>query len=276
MTQDSIKSMKLYSQVERIHNELKAAGIGREGPLSVDDLSAFDQYHYHGAAAVDLAIERLDLAPEARVLEIGSGIGGPARYMSDRSGCQITALELQSDLNALAESLTRRCGLEDRVEHICGDALQVPLEAEAYDAVVSWLALYHIGDRGGLLDRVKSALKPGGSLLVEDLCRRGDFTRDEQGLLQRKLYGHYTPSIPGYLEDLEAAGFGDIQAEDMSDDWAAFTHARLEAFQAQRDHLLGVHGSHIVADLEEFYSAVDRLFQGGNLAGLRVSARKQP
>ena len=274
MTQDSIKSMKLYSQVDRIHNELAAAGIGREGPLKVDDLLAFDQYHYHGTTALDLAIARLKLSAESKALEIGSGIGGPARYIADRSGAHVTALELQSDLNGLAETLTRRCGLSDRVRNLCGDALKTPLETAAYDAVVSWLALYHIPDRPMLLARIGATLKPGGGLFVEDLCCRGDFTAEEQELVSTKLYGNYTPTIPRYREDLEAAGFTDIETEDMSDDWAAFTHARFEAFLQQRDKNLATHGRAIVEDLEEFYGTVDRLFQGGNLAGLRVSARK--
>jgi cyclopropane fatty-acyl-phospholipid synthase-like methyltransferase len=274
MTQDSIKSMKLYSQVERIHNELQAAGIGREGPLKVSDLSPFDQYHYHGTAAVDHAVARLKLTAESRVLEIGSGIGGPARHLAERCGCKVTALELQPDLNALAESLTQRCSLDDRVTHVCGDALKVPLEAGAYDAVVSWLALYHIADHDALFARIAAALKPGGAIFFEDLCCRGAFTAEEQDLMTKKLFSHYTPSIADYRRDLERAGFTAIGTDDMSDDWAAFTHTRYLAFQENRTRQLAVHGHATVADLEDFYGTVDRLFQNGNLAGLRVVAQK--
>ena len=274
MAQDSIKSMKLYSQVERIYNDLDAAGLGREGPLKAADLSPFDQYHYHGTAAVDLAIARLGLGAASRVLEIGSGIGGPARHLAERYGCRVTAVELQSDLNALAEKLTRRCGLEDLVTHVCGDVLEVPLETGAYDAVVSWLALYHIADHERLLASIKSALKPGGRLFVEDLCRRGRFTAEERDLVTTKLYGGYTPSIDGYLQDLATAGFAEIESEDMTEDWAAFTRARFRAYRHDRERNLAIHGPAVVADLEGFYATVDRLFHGGNLAGLRVSARK--
>jgi len=274
MTQDSIKSMKLYSQVERIHNELDAAGIGREGPLDVSDLSAFDQYHYHGTAAVDEAVARLRLGADSKVLEIGSGIGGPARHLADRCGCQVTALELQSDLNALAETLTGRCGLASRVTHVCGDALQAPLEAEAHDAVVSWLALYHIADHDALFARILSTLKPGAALYVEDLCCRKAFTAAEQELMATKLFSNYTPSISGYREDLERAGFTDIEIEDMSDDWADFTHRRFQAFQDNLGQHLAIHGRATVADLKDFYGSVDRLFQSGSLGGLRLYARK--
>ena len=89
-----------------------------------------------------------------------------------------------------------------------------------------------------------------------------------------RLFGNCTPSIERYGQDLEEAGFTEIEIEDMSDDWAAFTHARLRAFQENRAQHEAVQGATTVADLESFYSAVDSLFQGGNLGGLRLIARK--
>ncbi|MGH6875385.1 MAG: SAM-dependent methyltransferase, partial [Aestuariivirgaceae bacterium] len=103
--------MKLYDQVERINNELAALGLGADAALNVEDLTAFDQYHYLGTSAVDQAIEALGIVATSRVLEIGSGIGGPARYVAQRTGAHVFALELQPDLHQTAESLTRRCGL---------------------------------------------------------------------------------------------------------------------------------------------------------------------
>ena len=70
--------------------------------MTVEQLTPFDNYHYFGTEAVDEAIDVLGLKPGMRVLDIGSGIGGPARYIAERSGAQVTALELQPDLDALA------------------------------------------------------------------------------------------------------------------------------------------------------------------------------
>ena len=81
MPQDpsELKTMPLYRDVDRIYNELRAAGLYRQEKFSVADLTSFDQYHYHGTDAVDVAIADLGINAESRVLEIGSGIGGPAR-----------------------------------------------------------------------------------------------------------------------------------------------------------------------------------------------------
>lgn len=121
--------MRLYDQVERILNELRELGIDEDAPLSVEDLTPFDQYHYHGVEAVDEAAKLMGAVQGTEILEIGSGIGGPARHMANRIGCAITALELQPDLNRLADDLTRRCGLSDRVTHVCANFLDDPWAA---------------------------------------------------------------------------------------------------------------------------------------------------
>ena len=165
MTDDAIKSMKLYQGVERIYNDLADIGIGDDEPLTVDDLTPFDQLHYFGTDAVDAAIAALGIDGASRVLDVGAGLGGPARYMAQRTGCHVTALELQADIDGVARSLTGRCGLADRVTHLCGDVLTAELAANAHDALVSWLAFYHIVDHRALFAKAIATLKPGGRLL---------------------------------------------------------------------------------------------------------------
>ena len=138
---NAIKSMPLYVDVERINNELAALGIGVDEALTPAQLFPFDQYHYHGTDAVHAAVHLLGLGPASHVLDVGSGLGGPARYLASTIGCHITALELQSDLHAMATRLTARCGLEQHVTHVCGDALTVAFPDATFNAIVSWLAL---------------------------------------------------------------------------------------------------------------------------------------
>ena len=98
---DGIKSMKLYTHVERVFRELGEMGKTVDDPLSVEDLSAFDQLHYHGTHALDVAMAMIGIDGEPRWLEIGSGLGGPARYIAAYSDARVTALELQSDQRAV-------------------------------------------------------------------------------------------------------------------------------------------------------------------------------
>jgi len=265
--------MPLYRGVDRIYAELAAAGLDCEQALCVSDLTAFDQYHYNGTDAVDIAIASLDIKSGDRVLEIGSGIGGPARHIANTTGANVVALELQPDLDETARDLTNRCGLAERIDHVCGDVLEYSPGDLRFDVIVSWLAFFHIGQRQELLARCKNWLKPSGGLFVEDLFAGGEFTSDEQEDLDVILFSRYLPSRNVYEEDFRDAGFSSIHATDMSEDWRQFTHERYESFCGNRQRLETVHGEELVAGLDSFYGTVARLFKGGRLGGMRLVAK---
>ena len=107
MLNNNIKSMKLYNFIDRVYNELKELGKETKGELSVNELSSFDQLHYHGTEAIDFAIEKFKIEHNFKVLEIGSGLGGPARYLAKKTGARVTAVELQQDHNDAAVYLTK-------------------------------------------------------------------------------------------------------------------------------------------------------------------------
>jgi len=267
----SMKAMKLYERVERIHNELALLDIEAEAPLTVEQLTPFDNYHYFGTEAVDEAIVTLGLTPGMRVLDIGSGIGGPARYIAERSRAHVTALELQPDLDMLGADLTKRCGLADLVEHRCGDILD-GLD-ETYDAVVSFLCFLHITDRPRLLANCRAVLAAGGALYIEDYAKRREPTATEAAALEVKVQCPSLPSAAQYEAQLRTAGFVDIQVEDVTEQWTGFTAGRLEEFRAGRDRNVAVHGLDIVDGLDDFYSTVAGLFATGVITGLKIVAR---
>lgn len=268
----TIKSMRLYSNVERIYNELTELGKSADDPVSVEELSRFDQLHYHGTEALDVAVSMLGLQPNHQVLEVGSGIGGPARYLAAYSS--VTALELQADQNQLAQELSERCGLSGNPQHVGGDFLDYDFAARQYDAIVSWLALYHIPDRERMLERCHQLLKPGGQFYIEDLYMRKAFNQDERQNLAEELYAVTLPDWDDYQSQIEANGFEIIHCEELSDDWGAFTHQRLKDYNNDRDRHVRVHGETTVDALNIFYSSVDRHFQSGKLGGIRLLARK--
>jgi cyclopropane fatty-acyl-phospholipid synthase-like methyltransferase len=270
-----IKSMKLYTHVERIENELAELGHAPADDLTVDELSAFDQLHYHGTEALDHALQRLSAAPGQHWLEIGSGIGGPARYLAQHGQLQMTALELQSDQNELATQLTRRCNMSSQVDHLCGDFLNYDFAGQTFDAVVSWLALYHIPERPLLLERCHQLLKPGGYFYTEDLCSLAAMDATQLADLERDLYAITLPRIEAYRRDLEGAGFEVEHCDDMSADWSEFTRVRLSGYRAERARHVRVHDEATVQALDDFYHAVDHHFGSGKLGGLRLCARRK-
>ncbi len=270
----SMKTMRLYDQVERILNELHHLGIDEDAPLSVEDLTPFDQYHYHGTDAVDEAARLIGAGAETQILEIGSGIGGPARHMANSVGCKVTALELQPDLSNLSKQLTERCGLADRVEHVCGNVLDKPLDGRAYDAIMSFLVFLHIPPRDQLFSVCRSALKPGGSMVIEDFIKLKEPTAQEAEDLKVKVQCSYLPDMETYRQHLQEAGFISVEMEDLSSSWTDFTGERLAAYRARREHNVKVNGEDLTDGLDDFYATTAQLFADGVIGGARIVARR--
>lgn len=265
-----MKAMKLYDRVHRIHRELAACGISPDQPLMVSDLTPFDQFHYHGTEAVDEAIAALGLKPGMRVLDIGAGLGGPARYLAEKSGAHVTALELQEDLNAVGEELTRRCGLVALVDHRCGNVLD-GLEGN-FDAMVSMLCFLHIPDRARLFAICRAALGARGKLYVEDFALRRTATASEAEALAVKVQCSYLPTAEQYRRHFLGAGFQRVEMADVTADWTSFTAERLAAYRKARPRNIAVHGVEVVEGLEDFYATVAGLFADGAISGVRITA----
>ena len=274
MDEEDIKSMKLYNFIDRVYNELKELGKEIEGDLSINELSSFDQLHYHGTESIDFAIEKLGINSNSRVLEIGSGIGGPSRYIAKTTGAKVTALELQEDHHLVGIDLTKRCGLENNVEHLCGDFLNMKLPDEKYDAVLSWLALYHIPNRDDLLESCIKILKPNGYFFTEDFAFHNPFNNEEKSELSKDFFANYIVSYDDYASDLIKAGLKGIVSEDMTKSWSDFTKSRHKAYEDNIARHTRVHNEAVVENMLYFYNFAMRYLDGGKLGGIRIYAKK--
>ena len=268
-----IKSMKLYTHIDRIYGELAELGKG-QGALNAAEISEIDQMHYHGTVSVSHAIDMMGITSGQSVLEIGSGFGGPARHIAASTGAHVAAIELQEDQNALAAELTERCGLTDKIDHVCGDFLAYHFDHQTFDHIVSWLALFHIPDRYQLLKRSHQMLKPDGIFFTEDMYSRSPMEEWEFKELATGMYASYLPEMSQYKTNFEENGFEIVDIEEMSDNWTEFTTQRLTDYRQLRDRHIRVHGEAAYIALEEFYDLVNRHFRSGKLGGLRVMARK--
>ncbi len=270
----NIKSMKLYNNVDRIFNELREIGKSTSSTLLVEDLTKFDQLHYHGTDAIDIFIEKLEINEKTKILDVGSGMGGPARYIANKTGAEITAIELQSDQNNLAKDLTKKCGLSSKVNHICGDILDYDFKNQTFDAVVSWLTLYHIDNHEILLKKLFDLLNPNGFFYTEDITSRINLSDTDRKEIKKEIYGIHLPYFDKYISNLEQNGFKLIFSEDMSSSWTDFTKERIKKYNSEKERNIRVHGKEVYDSLNSFYNFVGQYFSNGKLGGIRVIAKK--
>jgi SAM-dependent methyltransferase len=151
------------------------AASGRDPDrLAPDDLAAVDEFHLGWRAATVALAEDLALAPDEQVLDIGSGIGGPARHFTAAHGCRVVGIDLTEDFVRTAGALTRRCGLADRVAFCRASALALPFAGGGFDAATLLHVGMNIADKAGLFREARRVLKPGGRFGVYDLMRVGE------------------------------------------------------------------------------------------------------
>ena len=145
----------------RILEGLRAAGADPEAP-TLDDLAPVEHFHTRArGASLDL-LRLAGLGPRDRVLDLGGGIGGGARLLAAEAGCRVTVLDLTEAYVEVGRDLTRRTGLEDRVDFVHGDALSAPFADGAFDAVWTQHSSMNIADKEASTPRRGGCCAPAG------------------------------------------------------------------------------------------------------------------
>ena len=147
---------------------IAAAVEAMEPPIDSRRLAPLDQFHMGGLAATTAVAARVGVPAGAAVLDAGSGLGGPARYLAETFGCRVAGVDLSPDYVAIARLLTERAGLADRVTFQEGDLLRLPFEDGRFDLVWTQHVAMNIADRAGLYRELRRVLKHGGRLAFYD------------------------------------------------------------------------------------------------------------
>lgn len=150
---------------ERVKQALRDIGVD-PAEATADDLKACDEFHTGGVAATDLLVESLNVTAETRVLDIGSGIGGPARYFASRYGCHATGIDLTEEFVDCATDLSTMVGLSDRTAFRQGSALDLPFEDSSFDLALLLHVGMNIEDKTRLFAEAARVLAPGGTFAV--------------------------------------------------------------------------------------------------------------
>jgi ubiquinone/menaquinone biosynthesis C-methylase UbiE len=162
--------------------------------------------------------DQLAIQPGQKVLEIGSGSGGPAVYLAEMRGCDVTGVDINTHGIRNAQDLAQVKGFSDRLRFLVVDAGEsLPFDTGVFDAVISNDAMCHIPSRLAVLRDWRRVVRPGGRILFTDaMVVTGVLTNEE--IAARSSIGFYLFVPPGENERLIAeAGFTHLSTEDVTE-----------------------------------------------------------
>lgn len=194
---------------------LRDAGVDVDD-LRPEDLAGLDQLHAGFGPATEHLLDALDLGPDATLLDVGCGVGGPSRMAAVRHGCRVRGIDLSPDFVDLARRLTERVGLSARVSHDLGSATDLPYEDGSFARAMLIHVGMNIADKATVFAEVRRVLEPGGRFAVYEQMRIGEgdlvyplpWAEDEAS--------SFVETRDRYAELLEGAGFVVEHEEDRT------------------------------------------------------------
>jgi ubiquinone/menaquinone biosynthesis C-methylase UbiE len=233
-----------YSHSGRLTGAIreKLIALGKDmRALTPKDIESIDEFHIRGrAATLDLA-RRLHIVAGASVLDVGSGLGGPARTIAANFNCHVTGVDITEDFCETARQMSCWVGLSDRVTFVQGDAAALQMGLASFDAAVTIHAAMNIVHKDAMYAGIYKVLKPGGRLGVYDVVQGegGPVIFPVPWARDRSISHLATPvQIRNHLD---RAGFAIEDEIDSTEASAAWFRERFERLSAAGTSGLGFH-----------------------------------
>jgi ubiquinone/menaquinone biosynthesis C-methylase UbiE len=192
------------------------AAVAREGKdpekLTALDLAPVDEFHVGGIESTQELAAHMELRPSMRLLDVGSGIGGPARYFAEKHCCEVTGVDLTPEFVQVANNLTRRLKLNHLAEFRQASALDLPFEPNTFDGAYMLHVGMNIADKPGIFRQVRRVLKVGSLFTVFDIL----FGHQEPGAKRAIQFPvpwavseetSFVGTVKEYRDALQRAGF---------------------------------------------------------------------
>jgi ubiquinone/menaquinone biosynthesis C-methylase UbiE len=190
----------------RLRAALLADGVDPDHP-TIEALAPYDHFHGRGLEATEELADLLTVSLDDHILDIGSGIGGPARYIAQRFGARITGIDLTAEFCEVARHLTQVLGLEDRVDFKQGDALAMPFADASFDGAYSMNVSMNIADKAGFYAEIHRVLRPGAWLVLSEIAQGPGGAPAYPTPWARTAESSFLATPEQTREGLEAAGF---------------------------------------------------------------------
>lgn len=198
----------------------------------IDLLSGVDEFHIGGRPATEMVCQEMALSPGLRVLDVGCGLGGAARFMAERHGVNVEGVDLTPDYVAVGNALTTQVGLDDKVRLREGSALDLPHDDGEFDRVSMFHVGMNIADKTRLFSELGRVLKGGGLMAVYDVMRVGEGTLDFPVAWAQDDSFSFVEPASSYRAAIEGAGLS-VTSEAAKRDMGLEFFAKMKARMAE-------------------------------------------
>jgi sarcosine/dimethylglycine N-methyltransferase len=140
--------------------------------VAIDDLAGIDEFHALGRPATMTLAELAGIAAGVDVIDVGAGLGGPARFLAARFGARVTAVEPTARFRDTCAELNRRADLADAIRTVDGTATRLPVADGSMDVAWMQAVAISVADKRAMADELRRVLRPGGRLAFFDSFAR--------------------------------------------------------------------------------------------------------
>ncbi len=225
---------------QRLLDIVTAAGKSIEN-LRPDDLKSLDEFHLRGRlATMELAL-LAGLDKSKHVLDIGSGIGGPSRFLALNYGCRVTGIDLTEEYCRLAESLAGKFGLSEHLKYHHGSALEMPFADESFDVIWTQHVAMNISEKEKFYRESTRCLKPGGLFVIYDILAGNNQPIHFPVPWAKRQEMSFLATCAEMKTYLESTGMKILSLQDKTKEGIEWIRSMKEKSEKESPQILGIH-----------------------------------
>ncbi|MEC9185471.1 MAG: methyltransferase domain-containing protein [Pseudomonadota bacterium] len=257
----------LVEEIEKNYNKL--------GIEIIETIYTDDYLSIGGTASTEDLALLAGVTQQSRVLEIGSGVGGPALHLAATYGCSVVGLDLVETNVAEANERAKARQLDHLVSFQQGDALDLPFAGGAFDVIWGQDAWCHVPDKAKLIEEIGTVLSPGGTVAFTDWIETGPIEGKAREDMLAAMAAPNIATLDDYKRYLESNGCTVVHQENASDLFVSQYRAIMSRLVEMRETLSNRFSARVFEIVVQRNNCILEAFQCGALGGGRVVARKR-